>query len=268
MQRWFCAAIVGAWMFAAPAMALAQTLAPGQVFDDCDGADWCPRMVVMPAGDFQMGSSDSETGRDGDEGPQHRVWLRPFAVGKFEVTFAQWDACVDAGACEARDDASWGRGDRPVINVSWNDAQNYVQWLSARTGKHYRLLTESEWEYAARAGRTTPFATGLTIRPNEANYATSGYRETRAVGSYAPNAFGLYDMHGNVSELVQDCFQRRYWHAPTNGAAIEHDACYYRIARGGAWSTHVSNVRVANRIRLAGVAASASVGFRVARDLD
>lgn len=267
MQRWFGAAMVGVWLLAAPVFA--QTYSEGQEFDDCSGAAWCPRMVVVPAGDFQMGSPDREVGRDGDEGPQHRVWLRhAFAVGKFEVTFAQWDACVQAGACEARDDAAWGRGDRPVINVSWNDAQAYVRWLSAQTGQSYRLLSESEWEYAARGGRRTPFGTGLTIRPNEANYAASGHDQTLAVGSYPPNRFGLYDMHGNAWELVEDCFARRYWDAPTDGAPIEYDDCYYRIARGGGWNAHVTHLRAANRIRLSGDESSAAIGFRVARDLN
>lgn len=271
MQRWLWAALVGALMLTAMLMApgaFAQTFTDGQIFDDCDGADWCPRMVVVPAGNFQMGSPDREIGRDGDEGPQHRVWIRQFAVAKFEVTFAQWDACVEAGVCVARDDAAWGRGDRPVINVTWNDAQTYVAWLSAQTGKRYRLLNESEWEYAARAGRTTPFATGLTIRPSEANYAASDLGETRTVGSYPPNAFGLYDMHGNVWELVQDCFARRYSHAPTDGSSRDRSDCYYRVARGGGWNAHVANARVANRTRLSAEESSASMGFRIARDLD
>ena len=136
----------------------AETSTHGREFDDCGGAGWCPRMVVLPAGSFTMGSPSSEKGRERDEGPQHVVTIpRPFAVGKYEVTFEEWDACVRGGGCPHRlGDKGWGRGRRPVINVSWKDAQDYVRWLSRETGKEYRLLTEAEWEYAARAGTTGP----------------------------------------------------------------------------------------------------------------
>jgi hypothetical protein len=170
-------------------------------------------MVVVPAGSFTMGSPPSEEGRSDSEGPQHRVTIaRPFAVGKFEVTFAEWDACVAAGGCSHRPgDQGWGRGNRPVIDVSWNDiTQQYLPWLSRKTGKTYRLLSEAEWEYAARAGTTTAFSTGRTITPEQANFdgnytyggsAKGVYRsKTVEVGSFPPNAFGLFDMHGNLWE--------------------------------------------------------------------
>ena len=130
-------------------------------------------MVVVPAGEFMMGSPAGEEGRSDDEGPQRKVTIaKPFAVGKFEVTFAEWDACVAAGGCKHKpDDQGWGRGKRPVINVSWDDiTKEYLPWLSRKTGKTYRLLTEAEWEYAARAGTTTPFSTGQTITPEQANF--------------------------------------------------------------------------------------------------
>ena len=182
-------------------------------------------MVVVPAGEFIMGSPPSERGRNPDEGPQRKVtFAQPFAAGKYEVTFAQWDACVaEAGCTYQPGDNEWGRGKRPVINVSWNDAQQFVGWLAKKTGKPYRLLTEAEWEYAARGttnavDRPPPFSTGPTINPNQANYdgnfiygagAKGGiYRQkTLDVGSFKPNAFGLYDMHGNVWEWVEDCYQ-------------------------------------------------------------
>ena len=164
---------------------------------------------MVPAGEFMMGSPPSERGRNPDEGPQRKVtFAQPFAAGKYEVTFAQWDACVAGNGCTHKpDDKTWGRGKRPVINVSWNDAQQFVGWLAKKTGKPYRLLTEAEWEYAARGttkatDRLPPFSTGPTINPNQANYdgnfiygagAKMGiYRQkTLDVGSFKSNAFGL-----------------------------------------------------------------------------
>src|SRR5262249_1208976 len=157
-----------------------------------------------------------------NEGPMHKVTIsRPFAVGKFEVTFAEWDACATAGACTHARFAPWGRGKRPVVNMSWEEiTKGYLPWLSRKTGKTYRLLTEAEWEYAARAGTTTPFSTGLTITTDQANFdgnytyngsAKGQYqKKTVEVGSLEPNAFGLYDMHGNVWEWVEDCYKDSY----------------------------------------------------------
>jgi formylglycine-generating enzyme required for sulfatase activity len=192
---------------------------PGRVFRDC--AD-CPEMVVVPAGSFTMGSPPGEEGRSETEGPQRKVTIaRPFAVGKFEVTFTEWDACVAAGGCKHNpNDQGWGRGGRPVIDVSWNDiTREYLPWLSRKTGKTYRLLTEAEWEYAARAGTTTPFWWGSSISTSQANYhgpTTYGggpkgeYRQkTVPVDSFAANLWGLYNVHGNVWEWVEDC-----WHMP------------------------------------------------------
>ena len=149
---------------------------------------------------------------------------RPFAVGKFEVTFAEWDACLSGGGCSHRPgDAGWGRGKRPVINVSWNDAKAYVAWLSRQTGRAYRLLSEAEWEYAARAGTTTPFSTGRTITSDQANFNSNRigqYRQqTVPVGLFSANGFGLHDMHGNVAEWVEDCWHENYVGAPVDGSA-------------------------------------------------
>src|SRR5688572_33410 len=144
-------------------------------FRDCDQ---CPELVVIPAGSFMMGSPASEAQRGYDEGPQHPVTIaRPFAAGKFEITFAEWDACVSDRGCvrvdgapgAPDDDEGWGRGRQPAVKIAWSEAKQYVQWLSRKTGKTYRLLSEAEWEYVARAGTTTPFSTGATITPKEAN---------------------------------------------------------------------------------------------------
>ena len=199
-----------------------RALKPGDSFREC--AKDCPEMVVVPAGEFMMGSPPGEKGRYDNEGPQHPVTIkRPFAVSKYEVTFADWDACVSVGGCpqEGRaDDSGWGRGNRPVIDVSWDDAKAYVAWLSRMTGKPYRLLTEAEYEYAARAGTTTAYPWGDEIGENNANCNGCGrewLRQTAPVGSFAPNAFGLHDMLGNVWVWVEDCYHATYDGAPPDG---------------------------------------------------
>ena len=252
-------------------------LAEVSVFRDCES---CPEMVVVPAGSFMMGSLASEKGRRGDEGPQRRVTIsHPFAVGTYEVTFAEWDACVRDGGCSHRpNDMGWGRGRRPVINVSWNDAQSYVRWLSRETGKAYRLLTEAEWEYAARAGSTGPFYFGETISTDQANYdgrevygagRKGVYRErTAPVGSFSPNGFGLRDMHGNVWEWVEDCWHGSYSGAPSDGSAWTSGGdCSKRVLRGGAWSSGPETLRSANRDKFDSSCRNYSCGFRVARTL-
>ena len=192
----------------ASSAAAAEPLQAGQNFRDCN--DGCPDMVVVPAGSFMMGSD--EFGR----APQHRVTIRkPFGVGKFEVTFAEWEACVAGRGCSYNpDDNRWGRGKHPVTSVSWDDAKQYVAWLSRKTGKTYRLLTEAEWEYAARAGSTTLYSWGDDIGRGNAHCSGCGspFDENRPapVGSFKPNAFGLYDMHGNVWEWVEDCREMDY----------------------------------------------------------
>ena len=236
-----------------------ERLKPGETFGDC--AD-CPEMVVIPAGSFSMGSPASEAGRFSNEGPQHRVRIpRAFALGKYEVTFAEWDACVSDGGCNGYrpKDRGWGRGNRPVIYVSWYEAKAYVAWLSRKTGKRYRLPSEAEWEYAARAGTTTPFHFGSTISTDQANYDgnyTYGsgrkgvYREkTVPVGSFPSNAFGLHDVHGNVKEWVADCWNGSYAGAPGDGAAWMTGNCEERVLRGGSWFEGPGNVRSAGRHR-------------------
>ena len=247
----------------------------GKSFRDCPD---CPEMVVVPAGSFVMGSPSNEAGRLYGEGPQHRVTIaRPFAVGKFEVTFAEWDACVTAGGCMLRpDDQGWGRGNRPVINVSWDDITlQYLPWLSRKTDKTYRLLTEAEWEYAARAGTTTPFWWGSSISTSQANYdgqVTYGggpkgeYRQkTVPVDSFAPNRWGLYNAHGNVSEWVQDCWNDAYRGAPSDGSIWAVGICNHRVLRGGSWLDLPKYVRSAFRFGYTTGMKRSSLGFRVAR---
>ncbi|HEX5999211.1 MAG TPA: formylglycine-generating enzyme family protein [Hyphomicrobiaceae bacterium] len=254
--------------------------AKGRVFRDCSA---CPEMVVVPAGEFMMGSPKTERGRDKNEGPQHKVSVPAFAMGKYEVSFAQWDACVAEGGCKHKpSDETWGRGRRPVINVSWHDATEFVGWLKRKTGKAYRLPTEAEWEYAARgitdaSAPHPPFSTGATINYKQANYDANFryadgppgiYRQkTVDVGSFKRNAFGLYDMHGNVWEWVQDCYQDSYEDAPTDGSAVVMPQCGLRILRGGAWNYFPKLLRSAYRYATAPEIRLNNVGFRVASSL-
>ena len=254
--------------------------APGHRFRDCEGS-WCPQMVVVPAGSFMMGSRVSESGRDDDEGPRHRVRIaKAFAVGVHEVTFDEWDACRRGGGCSHNPkDNGRGRGRRPVIDVSWDDAQQYVRWLSKTTREEYRLLSESEWEYVARAGTTGPFHFGATISAEQANYngtytygsgRTGMYRrKTMPVGSFPANAFGLHDVHGNALEWVEDCWHDSYRGAPSDGSAWTVGRnCSRRVLRGGSWRSGPWLLRSAFRIRYFVGVRYAYAGFRVARTLD
>ena len=242
---------------------------PGDSFRDCD---ICPEMVTVPAGTFQMGSPSYEEGRDDDEGPVHQVTIpRAFAVGKYAVTFAEWDACVAGGGCNGYrpDDKGWGRGSRPAIYVSWQDANAYTAWLSRTTGKRYRLLSEAEWEYAARAGTTTARFWGDGIGAGQANCDGCGSRwdnsQSAPAGSFAPNALGLHDMLGNVTEWTADCWNDSYAGAPSDGSAWTQGNCGYRVVRGGSWNGIPRIVRSANRYRIESGSRTFSYGFRVAR---
>jgi formylglycine-generating enzyme required for sulfatase activity len=254
---------------------------PGQAFRDCPA---CPEMVILPAGEFLMGSPEQERGRGKDEGPQHTVTIgRPFSVAKFEVTFAQWDACVAESGCSQKPgDEGWGRARRPVINVSWSDARQFAAWLAKKSGKPYRLLTEAEWEYAARgttrAGDgSQPFSTGATINYKQANYDANFvynggrmgiYRQkTLDVGSLPKNAFGLHDMHGNVWEWVEDCYRDSYADAPTDGSAVTMADCPLHILRGGAWNYQPQYLRSAYRYATPPGVRMENAGLRVARNL-
>ena len=194
------------------------------------------------------------------------------------VTFREWDACVSEGACSYHpDDMGWGRGNRPVINVTWRDAGQYVRWLSRKTGKRYRLLSESEWEYVARAGTTGPFHFGSTISTNQVNYngnstyggGSKGIRrgETVSVGSFPANSFGLHDVHGNVWEWVEDCWYGDYHGAPLDGSAwVTGGNCGNRVLRGGSWYDYPRYLRSAVRYRDGPWVRDYNLGFRVAPD--
>jgi formylglycine-generating enzyme required for sulfatase activity len=241
----------------------------------------CPEMVVVPAGSFTMGSPGDELGRDPGESQARIAIDRPFAVGKYAVSFDEWNACVaDGGGDRYRpSDHAWGRGKRPIINVSYRDARRYVAWLSAKTGKFFRLLTEAEWEYVVRAGTTTPFWWGSSISPRQANYdgrytypagGLSGeYRdETVPVDAFQPNAWGLYNLHGNVWEWTEDRWNADHIGNPGDGSARLDGDRDRRVLRGGCWNSNPRYLRAASRI---GINASLRVnldGFRVARALD
>jgi formylglycine-generating enzyme required for sulfatase activity len=238
-------------------------------------------MVVVPAGSFMMGSPASEAGREGDEGPQHQGTVpRALAVGKFEVTFAEWDACVSGGGCGGYQpsDDGWGRENRPVIHVSWDDVQSYLTWLSGKTGRPYRLLSEAEWEYTARAGTATPYFWGETASRDHANYGqntccaglaqgSDKWENTSPVGSFPPNAFGLHDMLGNVWEWTQDCQNGSYDGAPSDGSAWTTGDCGLHVLRGGSWFSDPSFFRSAIRDWDSTGDSNYDGGFRVARTL-
>jgi formylglycine-generating enzyme required for sulfatase activity len=232
----------------------------------------CPEMVVIPAGAFMMGSPEDEKGRHEDESPRHRVTIdKPFAVSKTVVTFEQWDACYELGGCRKLEDAGWGRGTRPAINLTWYDAKDYAKWLSEVTGKNYRLLSEAEWEYGARAGSETAYYWGDEIGTGNAHCYGCGSRwdthRTAPVGSFPPNAWGLYDMAGNVDQWVQDCWHEDYNGAPPDGSAWKGDCASGRVSRGGNYFSGPESLRAANHY--AGVPDFRwnALGLRVARTL-
>lgn len=236
-------------------------------------------MVVVPGGQFLIGSPEAEAGRYPDEGPQRLITIPTFAVGRSEVTFDQWEACVTRGGCVSQphpNDEGWGRGTRPVINVSWRDAQEYVAWLSRETGHTYRLLSEAQWEYVARAGSPASFAWGDEApvceegAPNGANFESCSDDRSRPVGSFteAVNGFGVRDMHGNVWEWVQDCYASTYTDQPADGSAREDPRCGQRVSRGGSWGVEPRDMRAANRYRIDPAFRSLYLGFRVARSLE
>jgi formylglycine-generating enzyme required for sulfatase activity len=268
--------------------------APGITFQDCrEGSGDCPVMVVIPEGTFLMGQPEGETSilnYINDERPQRHISIRRFAVSRTEITFADWRRCFDAGGCGngMPDRSGWEGDNLPVINVSWNDAQNYAAWLSRMTGHEYRLLTEAEWEYAARAGTDTAYPWGNQASHEYANYGTDQccnglalgrdqWLNTAPVQSFPPNAFGLYDMHGNVWEWVEDCFApydptmldgaAQVINADPNAASDGEATCPLRVLRGGSWSIYPELLRSAHRYREYHYNRISNFGFRVARTL-
>ncbi len=270
-------------------------LKTGDTFKEC--AD-CPEMVVVPAGAFTMGSSPTEiaavtkeSGSDWykNEGPQRKVTIaKAFAVGKFEVTFAEWEACVSGGGCssnKAPGDEGWGRDTRPVINVSWNDAKEYAAWFTKKTGATYRLLTEAEWEYAARGGPDAKeggrlrYWWGDTASHEYANYGKDEccgglkqgkdqWETTAPVGQFPANPFWLHHLHGNVWEWVEDCYQDSYNGAPADGTPRKTTGdCTARVLRGGSWDDDPQVLRSADRNGYDPDYRDDGYGFRLGRTL-
>ena len=252
-------------------------MAPGKAFRELlsSGGEG-PQMMVLSAGSFRMGCLSDDDDCDDNEKPAHEVRIaHHFAVSVYEVTFEEYDRFARASGTNIPDDGGWGR--RPVISVSWEDAKRYAAWLSAQTGAEYRLLSEAEWEYAARAGSTTKYSWGDEIGSNRANCDGCGSRwdnkQTAPAGSFEPNAFGLYDMHGNATEWVADCWNDGYEGAPFDGSAWMRGDCGKRVSRGGLWYAGPRFLRSANRSPLFTVVLGfdvgirTCVGFRVARTL-
>ena len=260
--------------------------ARGRAFRDCHG---CPLMRLLPAGKFLMGSSNREAGRNSSEGPQHEVAFRhPFAIGVYDVTraqfalFARETGTASDPKCDWRLPKSRGQtirqGDRdPVVCVSWSDARAYAKWLSGKTGHSYRLPSEAEWEYAARAGSEAPRPWGKASARDHANYgsdqccsAFAGGRDrwfyTSPAGSFPPNAFGLYDMLGNVWQRTDDCGHEDYTGAPADGSAWTTSGdCSLRMLRGGAWFSQLDELRSAERVADPADFRKNDIGFRVVR---
>ncbi|RLD64722.1 MAG: formylglycine-generating enzyme family protein [Bacteroidetes bacterium] len=251
-----------------------QRMEIGTVFQDLEGT---PNMVVIPAGTFFMGSLENEKGREADESPRHLVSISySFAVGVYEVTFDEWELFVNESDdfTYIPDDLGWGRGTRPVIDISWHDAKKYVKWLSKKTNFEYRLLSEAEWEYVARAGTTSRYWWGdksdKTKARSDDGRVTN--KKTLPVGSFTPNSFGLYDVHGNVWEWVEDCWSTNYLSVDHDGnLSSEIETCSRRVLRGGSWSTSSKHLRCANRSwkgpNYRGIGMDHGKGFRVARNL-
>lgn len=232
-----------------------------------------PQMVVIPAGQFQMGCVLNDGNCEKDQMPPHQVMIAEnFAMSVHEITFADWDTCLAKGGCNNyRPEDRWGRYNQPVNYVSWEDAKAYVAWLSESSGEEYRLPSEAEWEYAARAGASEHYSWGSTPSNGQANCRGCGSRfdddATAPVGSFPANAFGLHDVHGNVWEWVEDCWNESYIHAPADGSAWMKGQCSKRILRGGAWSSNQLTLRSAYRANDAADGRGSGRGFRVARTL-
>lgn len=242
-----------------------------------------PEMVVIRPGRFLMGSPQNQQKRDRNEGPQIPVSINyAFEMGRFEVTFKDWSLCVSEGGCNGYkpSDNGWGKGKRPVTNISYDDIEGYIKWLNAKTSLAYRLPSEAEWEYVARAGQPLPFSTGSgrAISDRYANFngkfpygpdAKPGeyLRKTVPVGSYPANSFGVHDIHGNVYEFVSDCYVAGHAGNPGDGSPRQDGDCEARVIRGGSWVTHGYQMRAAKRLRYTKEHRYDDFGFRLARTL-
>jgi formylglycine-generating enzyme required for sulfatase activity len=252
----------------ASAASVADVLIPGKIFRDC--ADVCPELVVIPQGAFIMGSDEKA------ESPRVSVTIaKPFALGRYETTFDEYDACVDAGGCAKKPfDRDWGRGRRPVHTVTLVEIEGYLAWLSKKSGHRYRLPSEEEWEYAARAGTTTDYWFGNVMIAGEVNCRDCATEwsniQSAPVGTFKPNPWGLYDVHGNLNEMVADCWNPNHEGAPTDGSirTTGSDKCVSRVLKGGAWYYNPRASRSAWRARNDARVASYVFGFRVLREID
>jgi len=237
-------------------------LVAGETFKDCSD---CPEMVVIPSGSFHMGSNEGNS----HEKPIHKVKIiKPFAMGQYEVSWNNYQPCIDAGECISNRSEGWGKGNRPVIDVSWYDAQSYIKWLNKKTGKNYRLANEAEWEYAARAGSANKYSWGNDINCSQASYGYySGQcgkqKGTDLIGTFSANTFGLYDMHGNVYEWVQDCWNSTYSGAPSTNTTWEGGNCKKRVLRGGSWGSGPLTLSSASRIWFTASHGNPNYGFRL-----
>ena len=231
------------------------------------------RLPNLPGTGRRSGRDVGRDGRYENEGPAHRVTItRPFAVGVYEVTFDNWQACFDDGGCAAiPDDHKWGKGRRPVINVNWQEAQDYLEWLSQKTRQRYRLPSEAEWEYVARAGTTSNYWWGDEIGENLGNCRDCksqwGKHGSAPVGSFSPNPFGLYDVHGNEWEWMLDCWTPNQIDAPTDGSARTDGDCGSRVMRSGSWYYFSKNMRSSWRFKNDARVKSYGIGMRVLREL-
>jgi formylglycine-generating enzyme required for sulfatase activity/class 3 adenylate cyclase len=263
-------ALAGAWYAFIPrAIVPSGEILPVRIFRDCPD---CPELVEIPPGAYERGSRPSEPGHLDSEGPVARVTLkRSFAIGRYPVTFGEWDRCVREGACKHKpNDRGWGRGTGPVFYVNWIDTRDFLEWLKARTGKTYRLPSEAEWEYAARAGTSTAYPWGDAVGNKMANCRgclDDGADRTTPVGSFPPNRFNLFDMHGNVWQWVADCWNASYAGAPADGSPWLSGECGKAVVRGGAWGLGAEDIRSARREGDNKDLRSGRRGFRIARDL-
>jgi formylglycine-generating enzyme required for sulfatase activity len=247
-----------------PAVAALPPAALQPAIRDCPQ---CPEMVLIQAGAFEMGSSEMFD----FEAPVHQVTIRkPFYIGQREVTYDEWDACFAEGSCKQKpDDRGLGRGRRPAADLDWDDAKSYVAWLSQKTGKTYRLPSESEWEYVARAGTTTTYPWGRTVEKDKANCigcTSDPVRKAIDTGSFRPNAFGIYDMAGNAAEWVEDCWNDSYRGAPADGSAWTKPQCRERVLRGGSFNNDPKYLRSAARFKYDHDVRFYTNGFRVVRE--
>jgi formylglycine-generating enzyme required for sulfatase activity len=241
------------------------SVASGTEIKDCPA---CPPLIGLKQGDFVMGSNVD----DPSERPAHSVSIaRPFAVGKFEVTNEQWNVCVEAGACQASSAGPSAQKNDPVRDVSWNDAQAYVKWLSKVSGKSYRLPTEAEWEYAVRGGTSTRYWWGDKMATGKANCKVCGDPWNpdgpAPVGSFAANPYGIHDMNGSLWEWVSDCWHNTYKGAPADGRAWDEPNCNVRVIRGGSWREGADYMLSSTRFKYDASVRHSQNGFRVARDL-